>query len=184
MAIKHGDNARNVMCDAVLDLINANTDVDNPAYLRIIDSPDGGAKEYESGNVAADANDTDASPEAGAGDWTFGDGGEVIAQLAFSNESDGKENVKAFKPAGDPQGTENGDEKGRIGKAHANKVYEDPDCYPGTANHFEIVDGAGNLILNGAISVSDGGGDIILTSLDISREDTIAIRNLSYTCAP
>ena len=173
MAIKHGDNARNVMCDAVVDLIDLGASV---GKLRIINSLNGGTK-YESGDVAAIIADTDTTPVSGAGSWGATD---VIASLEFS--------AVAFKDAGLPN--DDNSIKGRVGCAHANDVTEDQSCDGGPsgaqdADHFEIVDGDGNLILNGEVRVQGNAeADIALTSVRIATDDTIAIRNLSYTCAP
>lgn len=166
MAIQHGDNARNVMCNAVVNLIDSGA---TAGVLRIIDESKG--TKYVSGNTGLDLTDTSV-PEPGSGTWT-----EYIAELAFSTP-------KAFYNAGEPN--EDGSIGGRCGTAHARAVTEDDDCNSGTASHFEIVDGDGNLIMNGDITVQSQvpPGDILLTSVGIAEGDTIAIRNLSYTCAP
>jgi hypothetical protein len=166
MAINHGDNARNVMCNAVVDLIDNGA---NAGELRIIDGTKG--TPYVSGNAGLDLTDN-ATVENTAGTWT-----DYIAKLTFDATA-------AFKDAGLPN--DDGSIGGRNGTAHANPVAQDEDCHEGTASHFEIVDGDGVLIMNGIITHQNETppGDILLTSVGIANEDTIAIRNLSYTCAP
>lgn len=172
--IKHGDHARNVMCDAVLSLINAGP---NNGHLYIIDDDPANGTGYESGNDIAPDLATDADVVAGAGTWTT-----VIAKMEFA--------TVAFQDAGLPRDDGETILGGRNGTAHANEVQADDDCNAGTATRFEIVDGNDppNLILQGSITNADPNnpdpGDILLTSVGISAGDTIAIRNLSYTCAP
>lgn len=167
MAITHGDATRNAMCNTVVDLIDAGSSNPN-GVLRIIDSSNG--TPYAGGNTTAAGTD-DATPVAGAGTWS-----EYIAELAFSNP--------AFKDAGAPDDPVSPTVGGRVGTAIANDVTEDDNCNAGTADLFEIVDCDENLILTGTITVqSDSSGDILLTSTGIADGDTIAIRNLSYTCA-
>lgn len=166
MAITHGDAIRNEMCNAVVDAIDAG----GAGTLKIIGLTDPGYTKYESGNVAAEAAGTTTAAVVVTGAGT----GDTIADLTFG--------ATAFKAAGAPN---DADEDARIGKAHANEVDEDDNCREGTADWFEIVDGAGTLIMQGSITVqsADTPGDILLTSTGIADGDTIAIRNLSYTCA-
>ena len=170
MAITHGDATRNAMCDAVLAQINDG----GAGLLRIIDSTAPGWTDYESGNVAADAvgDGTAASVVSGSSS-----GATPIAELQFS--------ATAFTLANAPN-PEDANVAGRIGVAHANTVTEDDDCTAGNADRFEIVSGAGNMVMRGTITVQSAAtpGDILLTSVGIADQDTIAIRNLSYTCAP
>lgn len=168
MPIHHGDYARNVMCDAVVDLIDVGADV---GKLRIIDGTNGTI--YVSGNDGIGPADN-ATPVDGAGTWS-----EYIAELRFAAE--------AFRDAGLPNSDvpEEVTVGGRSGTAHANPVEEDDNCNLGTATEFEIVDGDGRLVLRGWVrDQNDPDGDILLTSTGIAAGDTIAIRNLSYTCAP
>ena len=182
MAIRHGDLVRNAMCQAVIDMIDQGT---GNGKLIIIDEanvgPDGGV--YVSGNDVADADpagaEAVANPVGGAAQTRWS---QHIAELEFIGPDISGEG-SAFKAAG--ESNEDGTKGGRCGTAHANSVADDTECKQGTANHFEIVDGDGNLILNGKITIqSDSSGDILLTSADINADDTISIRNLSYTCAP
>ena len=186
MAIRHGDIVRNAMCQAVIDMIDQGS---GNGKLIIIDEanvgPNGGV--YVSGNDLADADPAGAAavatPVGGAGQTRWS---QSIAELEFIGPDVAGEG-SAFKAAGESSTGEGGTviKGGRCGTAHANSVADYTECRTGTATHFEIVDGDGNLILNGKITIqSDSSGDIRLTSSDINQDDTISIRNLSYTCAP
>ena len=188
MAIEHGDVTRNAMCNAVLNLLNSGSSVNRAGgygKLLIMDSSldeagDAHGTQHPNAGTYQPSSDP-AYPNLGKSDYW------IIAELPMSNP--------AFLPAGDDLLDEDGSTvvtPGTIGTAHANEILPDESCSapggPGqtaTADRFEFVDGDYQVIVQGNVRIqTDTDADIALTSVVIAHDDTIAIRNLSYTAAP
>ena len=70
------------------------------------------------------------------------------------------------------------------GEATANPITATNAVADGTADGFELQDGAGLIILSGTVTITGGGGDIELTNVDILTGQLISINTLTYNSEP
>jgi hypothetical protein len=67
------------------------------------------------------------------------------------------------------------------GTAQENTITDDTNATGGTITKFEARDSDSNVVFQGTVTVTSGGGDIELTSVDIGAGDTVSVSDLSYT---
>lgn len=96
-------------------------------------------------------------------------GGDVISTLLFSNPAFGASG--AVGPSGGAA---------TVGLAYANAIV-DSVCVDGIISKFIITNGADVLVFGGTVSIAAGGGNIILSSVDMNAGDTISVSALTYT---
>lgn len=70
------------------------------------------------------------------------------------------------------------------GEATANPITAANAVADGSADGFELQDGAGLIILSGTVTITGGGGDIELTNVDILIGQLISINTLTYNSEP
>jgi hypothetical protein len=92
-------------------------------------------------------------------------GGAEVATLTFSNP--------AFSAA-DSAGS-------GVGLVTAKPITSDTNATGGTVGHFQVFNGSGDSCFAGSVTISGGGGDIILSSLLVGATDTVEITSLTYT---
>lgn len=67
------------------------------------------------------------------------------------------------------------------GVATAGTIADDTNAAGGTAAEFQCVDQDGTTVFSGNVTVTAGGGDIELSSVNIGASDTVSISSLTYT---
>jgi hypothetical protein len=95
--------------------------------------------------------------------------GTTISTLLFSNP--------AFQQSG-VVGTGGG--AATVGLAYANAI-ADSVCIDGIISKFIVTNGADVIVFGGTVSIANGGGNIILSSVDMNTGDTISVSALTYT---
>lgn len=114
-------------------------------------------------NTLADAVDTAANAGTGAAQVVIMTSGDVeVATLTMSDP--------AFGAASS-------------GSITAGTISDDTNATGGTAALFKIQDSAGTEVYRGTVTATGGGGDLELSSTNISAGDTVSIGSLVYTAS-
>lgn len=70
------------------------------------------------------------------------------------------------------------------GTATANSITADANAVGGTVAKFTQTDSSGNIIIQGSVTATGGGGDITLNSVTISAAQQVSMTSLTYSSMP